>query len=195
MLRIVAGKFGGRLVKSPEGLSTRPTSQFAREALFSILADEIPGAAFVDLFAGSGAVGIEALSRGAAYALFADSGRGSCRAINENLAMLGLGRGEALALNMDLTAQAAFAMLRDAVIGLSGGPARIVFADPPYAYGGAAGLPVQISSAGICNAGGIIVIEHGAKAEMPETGGAQGPGLHKYSVRRYGGSCFSFYRV
>jgi 16S rRNA (guanine966-N2)-methyltransferase len=102
-MRVIAGRLGGRRLKAPRGRSTRPTSDRVREALFAMLGD-LDGASVLDLFAGSGALGIEALSRGAGKAVFVERDAGAIRALRDNLAALELGpaeaelrRGEALA--------------------------------------------------------------------------------------------------
>ena len=101
MPRVIAGEFGGRRLQAPPGDATRPTSDRVREALFSILGDLVDGARVLDLFAGSGALGIEALSRGAAEATFVETDAKAQRALRANLAALGIRaevrRGDALA--------------------------------------------------------------------------------------------------
>src|SRR5258708_13380574 len=89
-MRIIAGKYRGRKLKSPPSLQTRPTSDRLRETLFNILAPRIEGVRFLDLCAGSGAVGIEALSRGAAHVTFVDRSRIMCALIEANLAALSI---------------------------------------------------------------------------------------------------------
>src|SRR5258707_8671997 len=93
-LRIIAGKYRGRKLKSPPSLETRPTSDRLRETLFNVLAPRIKSARFLDLCAGSGAVGIEALSRGAAHATFVDQSRKICALIEANLEAIGVDEGE-----------------------------------------------------------------------------------------------------
>ena len=88
-MRIVRGSHGGRVLRAPHGAATRPTSEKVREAIFNILPD-VEGMQVLDLFAGSGAVGIEALSRGAAHATFVDQGRPALAAVRANLSELGL---------------------------------------------------------------------------------------------------------
>ena len=102
-VRIIAGKYRGRKLKSPPSLETRPTSDRLRETLFNVLAPRIKGARFLDLCAGSGAVGIESLSRAAAHATFVDQSRRMCALIEANLKALGVGeaddvRGSSLAV-------------------------------------------------------------------------------------------------
>jgi 16S rRNA (guanine966-N2)-methyltransferase len=119
-MRVVAGSAGGtRLTRVPRG--TRPLSDRAREGLFSSLADRVPGARFADLFAGTGAVGIEALSRGAASCLFADTGSAAIRAIRENLSRTGL-VDRAKVVRSDVLQ----ALDREK------GPFDVAFLDPPY---------------------------------------------------------------
>ena len=118
-MRIVAGKFGGRRLSSPAGRATRPTADRVREALFSILGP-LAGVRVLDLFAGSGALGIEALSRGAAGAVFVDSDPAAVAAIRRNL--------DALGLELPVRRRDALAYLRRAPDGLF----DLVFLDPPY---------------------------------------------------------------
>src|SRR3954451_6987882 len=88
-VRVIAGAWGGRRLQAPPGDATRPTADRVREALFSVLADRVPGARGLDLFAGSGALGMEALSRGAAEATFVDTAPAALRAVRANLEALG----------------------------------------------------------------------------------------------------------
>ncbi len=119
-MRVVAGELRGRKLVAPSGDATRPTADRVREALFSILGD-ISGLRVLDLYAGSGALGIEALSRGAAAAVFVDSSHGAVMAIHHNLSALGL---EASVQRRDGLAYLALAA--------GGEPYDLVFADPPY---------------------------------------------------------------
>src|SRR5437764_1241 len=89
-MRVIAGKFKGRNLKSPPSLQVRPTSDRLRETLFNVIASRVPDARFLDLCAGSGAVGIEALSRDAAHATFVDRSRRSCQLIEANLELCGV---------------------------------------------------------------------------------------------------------
>src|SRR5881392_796168 len=121
-MRVIAGEYGGRRLQTPAGLDTRPTSDRVREALFSILGERVADARVLDLFAGSGALGLEALSRGAAEATFVDSAPAAIRALRENLA--------ALAAEAELRREDALRFLDGAA------RARrhydLVFLDPPY---------------------------------------------------------------
>jgi 16S rRNA (guanine966-N2)-methyltransferase len=118
-VRVIAGAYKGRRLHTPAGVSTRPTADRVREALFSILGP-LDGERVLDLFAGSGALGIEALSRGAAEAVFVDTDRAALAAIRRNLDAIGSGS--------RVHRRDAFTYLRDA----SDGPFDLVFLDPPY---------------------------------------------------------------
>ncbi len=119
-MRVVAGEYGGRRLKAPTGLDTRPTADRVREALFSILG-QVDGITVLDLYAGSGALGIEALSRGAVAAVFVESDSNAADVIDENLAALGVTDGEVIRRD-------ALAWLRSA----AEGQFDLVFCDPPY---------------------------------------------------------------
>ena len=118
-MRVIAGEFGGRRLHTPPGGATRPTADRVREALFSMLSAEVPGARVLDLYAGSGALGIEALSRGAASAVFVENDARAAVTIRRNLETLGL-PGEV--------------RRQDAVrfLAAAKGPFDLVFCDPPY---------------------------------------------------------------
>jgi 16S rRNA (guanine966-N2)-methyltransferase len=134
-MRVVAGTYRGRSLKAPKGEQTRPTSDRVREALFSILGETVSEARVLDLFAGSGALGIEALSRGAATVTFVDSAHAAIRAINENLESLEL---EAEVIRLPV--------LR--ALGCTPVATRqydLVFIDPPYRL--ASGLGAELSTA------------------------------------------------
>src|SRR5690349_21201853 len=93
-MRVIAGKFKGRNLKSPPSMQVRPTSDRLRETLFNVIAARVPESRFLDLCAGSGAVGIEALSRGAAHATFVDRSRRSCQLTESNLKLCGVSKDE-----------------------------------------------------------------------------------------------------
>jgi 16S rRNA (guanine(966)-N(2))-methyltransferase RsmD len=123
-LKLIGGKFGSRLLKSPKGLKTRPTSALLRKAVFDICREYIPNAHFLDLFAGTGAMGIEALSRGAAYCTFVEKDRHAFRCIQENIKLLGL-ESNSKVFNSD-----ALLMLKKFVH--SQEDFDIIYLDPPY---------------------------------------------------------------
>jgi 16S rRNA (guanine966-N2)-methyltransferase len=122
-MRVVAGRFRGRRLDAPEGRATRPILDRQKEALFNILQAAFPAAGVLDLFAGSGGLGIEALSRGAARAVFVESHHRALAALRGNLARLGLGADETRVLACD-------ALALDA--GHVGAPIDLVFCDPPF---------------------------------------------------------------
>jgi 16S rRNA (guanine(966)-N(2))-methyltransferase RsmD len=127
-MRVVAGRHGGRTLVAPRGSATRPTSDRVREALFSILAS-VEGARVLDLFAGSGALGIEALSRGAAHATFVDSAEAAVASIRRNLEELGE---RAVVLRMPVLRALACSPV-------DAGQYDLVFLDPPYRLAGSLG--------------------------------------------------------
>jgi 16S rRNA (guanine966-N2)-methyltransferase len=127
-VRVIAGAWGGRRLVAPAGTATRPTSDRVREALFSMLG-ELDGARVLDLFAGSGALGIEALSRGAAFCAFVDRDRRAIAALRANLASLEVDRGA-----FAVYPQTALGVLKKA--GARGDAYSVVFLDPPYAESG-----------------------------------------------------------
>ena len=125
-MRIAGGEWRGRNLKSPKGDLVRPTQDRVREALFSMLQNDIPGAKFLDVFAGSGAVGLEALSRGAASATFVEQAGSSLACIKSNIEMV---KAEA---RTEVIRADAYSWLKTAAAGRS---FDIAFADPPYAIG------------------------------------------------------------
>jgi 16S rRNA (guanine966-N2)-methyltransferase len=119
-VRIIAGEHRGRKIAAPKGTETRPTSDFVREAAFNLIGP-VDGAAVLDLYAGSGALGLEALSRGAERAVFVDSSRDACRTIDRNLEHLGL-QGTVLCRDAE------------SVLRTERGPYDLILADPPYSF-------------------------------------------------------------
>ncbi|HEX8741922.1 MAG TPA: 16S rRNA (guanine(966)-N(2))-methyltransferase RsmD [Thermoleophilaceae bacterium] len=146
-MRVVAGRHRGRRLKAPPGRGTRPTADRVREALFSILGP-IEGISVLDLFAGSGALGIEALSRGAAAATFVESDRRAAAAIEANL--------EALGEEADVVARDALAWLASAPPGTA---FDLVFVDPPYDSADRLARSLSGRLPGVLAAGGLIVSE------------------------------------
>jgi 16S rRNA (guanine966-N2)-methyltransferase len=145
-MRIIAGTARGtRLARVPRG--TRPLSDRAREGLFSSLGDRVKGARCADLFAGTGAMGIEALSRGAASCLFVDSGSAAIRAIRENLERTGMGD-RATVVRGDVLA----------ALDRVSGPLDVAMLDPPYAHPHEAILEVLARLAATVGPGGVVVL-------------------------------------
>jgi 16S rRNA (guanine966-N2)-methyltransferase len=184
-MRIVGGSLGGRVLRAPAGADTRPTSEKVREAIFNILenllpADGVTDGEVLDLFAGSGALGIEALSRGAARATFVDAGKPALAAVRANLKVLGL-EDRATVIAGDSVAAAARQVPNHGW--------RLVFVDPPYASGLAVRAVLAIPSTHFAP-GAVIVIEHDRRHVPPEMLGS----LLRTDQRRYGDTMVSFFR-
>jgi len=177
-LRITAGLFRGRPLQVPPG--ARPTESRVREALFSIWQEGIEGCSFLDLFAGSGAVGLEALSRGADRTVFVESNRRSARTLNRNLEHFALSSG-AYRLRCQPVAEA--------IAELAAEEERFdrIFADPPYSWSPPLGFLGAVS--GLLQIDGQFALERPAGSALP----AEPPGLVRLDQRRYGGSVLLFY--
>lgn len=157
-MRVITGTARGRRLITLEGEDVRPTTDRVKEALFSIIQFEIEGRKVLDLFAGSGQLGIEALSRGAKSAVFVDLSKKSVEVVKQNLENTGLGK-NAIVLNTDSIAFAASRADRY----------DVAFLDPPYRTGLLQkALPL---TANIMNEGGVIVCEAPFDEELPETAG------------------------
>jgi 16S rRNA (guanine966-N2)-methyltransferase len=170
-MRVIAGLYGGRTLVAPRGRSVRPTSDRVREALFSILGSAaVEGARVLDLFAGSGALGIEAVSRGAASVVFVDSSAAAVTAIRRNL--------QALQVEAPVRHQEALGFLRSARV--SAHEYDLIFLDPPYRQ--AAGLGRELSEAlePVLAAGARVVAESDRRAPITLEG------LSLVDERRYG---------
>jgi 16S rRNA (guanine966-N2)-methyltransferase len=170
-VRIIAGSHGGQRIAAPKGKDTRPTSDRVRENAFNLIGP-VDGADVLDLFAGSGALGLEALSRGAATATFVESDREACRTINANLDKLKL-RGTVLC--------------QDAVraIGRERRSYDLVLCDPPYDYALERLAP---HLAALIGEDGLLVYETSGRAEPPEL-----PGLEVRTSRKYGAARLTLY--
>ncbi|HPU38781.1 MAG TPA: 16S rRNA (guanine(966)-N(2))-methyltransferase RsmD [Microthrixaceae bacterium] len=177
-MRVVAGTARGRRLITPEGNDVRPTLDRVREALFNSLGsmDALHDANVVDLFAGSGALGIEALSRGAAHVTFADTSRTATDAIEANLRTVGCADA-ATVLRRD-----AFAVLSGGVVAM-GGPVDLVLADPPYAFDRWVELATALVPA---LADGAVVVAESDRPLGDELVGVLGGAIPK--ERRYGGT-------
>ena len=184
MTRVIAGTAGGRRLSVPAGRDTRPTSDRAREGLFATvqaIRGPLTGASVLDLYAGSGAVGLEALSRGAVRALLAESDPRAVRAIRANITALGLPGARVAADRVERL------LARGPAAQQAGeGDARfdVAFADPPYAMAGEAvtGMLGSLLEAGWLTPGGLVVVERSTRS-----GPVQWPqGYTEDRVRRYG---------
>jgi 16S rRNA (guanine(966)-N(2))-methyltransferase RsmD len=174
-MRVIAGEFRSRKLKAVPGLATRPTPDRLRESLFSILMPRIEGVVFLDLYAGTGAVGIEAISRGAARAIFIEKSKLAVEILQENLEALGaLGRAK---------------VIRGGVTTYLGAQqADIVFADPPYELEEEYGAVLEILGT---NPPGLLILQHSSKVALAEEAGA----LRRGRVVRQGDNCLSFYEA
>jgi 16S rRNA (guanine966-N2)-methyltransferase len=183
-MRVVAGTAKGRKLKSPASSGTRPVMDRVKTALFDILAYRIQDTRFLDLFGGTGSIGIEALSRGAAKATFIELDGPAIRCIRENLAITGLGdRSEVLRTD-------AFAFLRQANI--SAQRYDIVYLAPPQYQGLAARALEVLDAAPLVPAGGLVI----AQIHPRERGDLDGLHLHRLQrtdERRYGSTLLVFY--
>jgi 16S rRNA (guanine(966)-N(2))-methyltransferase RsmD len=183
MSRIQAGQGKGRKLRTPGGLATRPTGARVRQTLFDVLAPELPGCRFLDTFAGSGAVGLEALSRGAARVVLVDTSGPAVAAIRENARALAALGGDVQVFRQD--ARVALAAFAD-----QGARFDLVYLDPPYGSGLYEPVLEQIGKTGLLEAGGAVVAEHFHKTTLPETIG----GLVRTRTVRLGDHRLSFYR-
>jgi 16S rRNA (guanine966-N2)-methyltransferase len=154
-MRVIAGRHRGATLRAPRGEATRPTSDRVREALFSILVS-VDEARVLDLFAGSGALGIEALSRGAACAVFVDSAAAAVAAVSRNL--------EALGLDAEVARRPALAFLEGAAI--RGAQYDLVFVDPPYRLASAVGAELSIALTPLLAPGARVVAESDRRAPL-----------------------------
>lgn len=182
-MRVIAGKYRGRKLKGPEGLELRPTSDRLKESLFNILMPAIDGAILLDAFGGTGAIGIEALSRGARQVVFIESSPAGCRLIRKNLETCGIATG------FRIVSQDAFAALR--ALARDGFRPNIVYFDPPYDFKPYRDL-LEIVFRRLCSsASSLVIIEHGRRAELPESGDA----YRRTRLVRQGDHCLSFYEA
>jgi 16S rRNA (guanine966-N2)-methyltransferase len=177
-MRVIAGRLGGRRLVAPTGQDTRPTTDRVREALFSALGP-IASVRVLDLFAGTGALGIEALSRGAASAVFVERARPALVALRDNLASLGLAASSHVIATDVERARAEIARL---------GPYDLIFADPPYAEVDGFIARVGPSFAPITTDHARVVLEHAARDAAPEIAG-----FTRTDPRRYGDTAVTFY--
>ena len=186
-MRVIAGKFRSRQLKSLKGMALRPTSDRLRETLFNVLANRVAGSWFVDAFAGTGAVGIEALSRGAREVVFIEKHSPAAALIRKNLESLQVGDGAQV---MAVDAVHGLEVLRKRISGEAPGP-DIVFLDPPYGnvedYDR---VLICLGFEGLLHEGSLAIAEHRRNFELPENVG----NLQRVRVLRQGDAVLSFYR-
>ncbi|HJZ02714.1 MAG TPA: 16S rRNA (guanine(966)-N(2))-methyltransferase RsmD [Streptosporangiaceae bacterium] len=187
MARVIAGEAGGRRLAVPDGRNTRPTSDRAREGLFATivsLTGSLAGARVLDLYAGSGAVGLEALSRGAEHVLLVESGSRAARVIRDNIEAIGLAGAEVVTDRVERV--------------LARGPASaekydVVFADPPYALAGdeVSAMLNALVKQGWLAPGALVIVERATRS-----GPVSWPaGLEPDRARRYGEATFWYARA
>jgi 16S rRNA (guanine(966)-N(2))-methyltransferase RsmD len=181
-MRIIAGRLRSRTLQAPPGLATRPTSDRLRETLFNVLAPRIEGAALLDLYAGSGAVGMEALSRGAARVVFVERAAPALKTLRANLVRLEIGDG------FEIYSGSVSAFLRRGGAGFD-----VVFLDPPYdaeaEYAAALG-PLGGAANALLHQGAIVIVEHRRKQKLNASYGA----LTRTRLLEQGDAALSFYR-
>ena len=179
-MRIIAGEARGRRLFAPEGMDTRPTTDRVRESLFGVLTPRLPGAVVLDLFSGSGALALEALSRGARWAALCDKSPCAIRAVQRNVAACGFAQ----------RVQVIQGDWRSALRRLEGRRFDLVFLDPPYRldalYGQAAKALWEM---GLMSADAVLVMEHLYKSppSLPE-------GFEAFDQRRYGDTAVQLVR-
>ncbi len=173
-MRVIGGEFRSRRLKTLPGLALRPTPDRLRETLFDVLGARVQGSVFLDAYAGSGAVGIEALSRGAARAVFLEKSRSAVRVIRENLAALGL-------------EERAEVVHGEVLKRLGQYPADIIFLDPPYdiewEYEAALRLLGEAPPP-------LLIAQHAVRFQLRDEYGA----LRRYRILKQGDNALSFYR-
>ena len=186
-MRIVSGQYRGKAIVTPPGETTRPTSDRARQAVFNILehaawAPELHGARVIDLFAGSGALGLEAISRGAAFCLFVETDDAARGAIRENVDAFGL-LGQTRVHRRDATDLGA-------PPASAGAPFNLAFLDPPYAKGLGEKAMAQLAAGGWLAPGAIVMFERGRDEPDPAP-----EGFERLDARDYGAARVLFFRA
>jgi 16S rRNA (guanine966-N2)-methyltransferase len=182
-MRIIAGSHKGRRLLSPTTNAVRPTSGRVKEALFSILGDRVIGAAVLDLFAGSGAIGIEALSRGAACVTFVESHPTSLRLLQANLTQCGLSE------NTEIHPGETRAFLQYAA--RHGLAFDVIFADPPYRDDSTNTLLPLLGQSAMIQSHTVVILEHPTKHQIPPQVGP----LNRVRQYRYGDTSLSLFRL
>lgn len=182
-MRVISGKAKGQALKAPTGLNTRPTADRVKESIFNIIQTELYNSLIIDLFAGSGSLGIEALSRDADKVYFIDNNKNSVRLIEENLKKTKLINNSQI-IQMDVLS--GIMKLREYKV-----KANIIFLDPPYSKGFIEPTLEAIYSSHILESDGIVIVEHSIKENIPNNIDK----LKKYRSNKYGDVVISFYRL
>lgn len=179
-MRVITGSLRGRKLKSPKGDDIRPTTDKVKEAIFDIIYQYVPEDYIaVDVFAGSGSIGIEAISRGASKVFFSDQSRESLALVRDNLNICGI-TDQAILLNGDFKRN--IARVKDCV--------DVYFLDPPYADGFILPALKSIDQANVISDDGIVVAEHSAKEKLPE----RISGFTRIKERKYGTIAITIYQ-
>ncbi|HEY6968013.1 MAG TPA: 16S rRNA (guanine(966)-N(2))-methyltransferase RsmD [Candidatus Angelobacter sp.] len=182
-MRVIAGKYKSRRLAAPAGIETRPTSDRLRETLFNVVAAAVEGSVWLDLFAGTGAIGIEAISRGARMVYFVESSKRAARTIRDNLASLGIEDGFEM---IDREAPTALRLLDS-----QSAACDFCYVDPPYRkkedYEEVLGY---ISQSCVLNPDGLVIAEHDKHFDPGEAFGS----LRRQRILRQGDSVLSFYK-
>ncbi len=181
-MRVIAGTYKGRKLRSPPSMQVRPTSDRLRETLFNVIAPRISGARFLDLCAGSGAVGIEALSRGASFVTFVDRSRKMCGLVEANLDLCRVPEDQTDVVNMTAEDFLKQRTRRDVEAW------DIIFFDPPYDHDYVDVLNL-IGEHDLLHKDGLLIAEHNHKKELPE----QLETLTRFRALKQGDSTLSFY--
>ena len=169
-MRVIAGKYKGRTLFSPKDQSVRPTTDRIKENVFNLLQSRMNGAAFLDLFGGSGAMTVEALSRGASRAVIADASRESVALIKKNFQKVGVGKeAQLFELSYDLVLKR-----------LAGEKFDIVYLDPPYRAEYYEDILEGILQNGLLSEGGVVVFEHATERAFPDAEGYRSLDRRKY---------------
>jgi 16S rRNA (guanine966-N2)-methyltransferase len=183
-MRVIGGHDRGRRLRAPRGLHTRPTADRVRVTLFDVIGPAVAGARVLDLFAGTGAVGIEALSRGAARVVLVERDQSALRALRANLATLGASRAAARVLAGDV-------LQLLPTVGVEEGTFDFVFIDPPYGTTLAGRTLEALAAARVCRDGSEVVVQHSTRTVLPVV-----PGLVAHRrPRKFGDTALTFLRA
>lgn len=180
-MRIISGQLRGRRLRAPEGQATRPTSDRVREALFNIIAARVPGARFLDVCAGSGAVGLEAISRGAEAAVFVEQSRRALEQLEDNVERCGVGDQARIVHRDALSALKSFEA--------GGERFDLVYVDPPYDAGLYRPVLRLLGMSDVVAPDGLVIVELRTRDRLPDDAGE----LRHYRDERYGDTTLAFY--
>lgn len=178
-VRVIGGEAKGRILKSPTGQKTRPTSNLVRSAIFSMLEPYLDSARVLDLFSGTGALGVEALSRGADWVDFFENDARQCSAIKQNLKLLDYA---SFGQVHRAPAERAKAMLD--------GSYDVILMDPPYSYDKLEPLLEEIGESALSHSGSVVAVEHSHRQDLP----LEVDGLRLIKQRRYGETMVTVYQ-